>query len=247
MPSRGRFMAALAVLSLAFVILVSLGTWQVERLQWKEALIAEIEARRTAKPMTAEAAAAIVAKGGDVDYAAITVTGTFDNAHEFFFLATLEGQPGFHVYAPLRLADGKSVIVNRGFVPEQLKDTAKRPQGQLQGELTVVGLARARLMDKPSSMVPDNEPAKDLYFWKDMDAMAAQAGIDKANLLPFFVDAGNAPNPGGYPQGGITQIDLPNSHLSYAVTWYGLALAMVAIAVLAFRKRARESNSRKSA
>jgi surfeit locus 1 family protein len=231
--------ATLVALGVVFVILLSLGTWQVERLQWKETLISEIEARRTAPPMSVEAAADIVNRGGDVDYAAITATGTFDNSHEFYFLATQDGQPGFYVYTPLQTVGGKAVLVNRGFVPEELRDPAKRASGQLQGQVTLVGLARARLTEKPSSLVPDNEPAKDLYFWKDMDAMAAGAGINKANLLPFFIDAGAAANPGGYPIGGVTQIDLPNNHLSYAVTWYGLAAVMVVIAALAFRKRAR--------
>jgi surfeit locus 1 family protein len=71
-----------------------------------------------------------------------------------------------------------------------------------------------------------------------MDAMASSAGIDKARVLPFFVDAGAAPNPGGYPIGGVTQIDLPNNHLSYAVTWYGLAAALVVISVLSMRQKA---------
>jgi surfeit locus 1 family protein len=229
----------LAILGAAFVILMSLGTWQVERLHWKEALIAEIEARRAAPPISTDAAAAIVGKGGDVDYTAISAKGHFDNAHEFYFLATSDGQPGFYVYVPLLTESGKAVLVNRGFVPEQLKDPARRSDGQLQDEVTVTGLARARLAEKPSSLVPENEPANDLYFWKDMDAMASKAGIDRAHLLPFFIDADNSPNPGGYPQGGVTQIDLPNSHLSYAMTWYGLALVMLVIAVLAFRKQAR--------
>lgn len=231
--------ATFLVLGVAFVILLSLGTWQVERLHWKEALVAEIEARRTAPPISTDEAAAIVANGGDVDYAAITATGTFDNAREFYFLATLDGQPGFYVYTPLALIDGKVVLVNRGFVPYELKDPAKRPRGEQQGQVTITGLARAKLEEKPSFLVPENDTAKNLYFWKDMDAMAAAAGIDRTTLLPFFIDAGNAPNPGGYPKGGVTQIDLPNNHLSYAFTWYGLAAVMVVIAALAFRKRAR--------
>jgi surfeit locus 1 family protein len=236
-----RQIGTLIALAVAFLILVSLGTWQVERLQWKEGLIAEIDARRTAAPITADQALADIAKGIDVDYRAIALTGRFDHPRERYFLATSDGTPGFYVYTPLTLADGRIVFVNRGFVPDELKDPAKRKLGEIEGNVTVQGLARAKLTAKPSFMVPDNEPAKNLFFWKDMDAMAASAGIDRTKVLPFFVDAGPAPNPGGYPTGGVTQIDLPNNHLSYAVTWYGLAAALVVIATLATRRRAARS------
>jgi surfeit locus 1 family protein len=234
-----RRIATVITLAVAFVILISLGTWQVERLHWKEGLIAEIEARRTAPPISATQALDDVARDVDVDYRAITLSGHFDHTKERYFLATNDGEPGFYVYTPLTLADGKIVFVNRGFVPEELKDPAKRQPGEVAGDVTVTGLARAKLTAKPSFMVPDNEPAKNLFFWKDMNAMASSAGLDKQNVLPFFVDAGAAPNPGGYPVGNVTQIDLPNNHLSYAVTWYGLAAALVVIAALAMRRKAR--------
>jgi surfeit locus 1 family protein len=237
-PSRGRFVATLIALAIALVVLLSLGTWQVERLFWKEALIASIEARRTAAPITVDDAAGKVATGEDIDYSAITATGRFDHVHERYFLATHDGAPGFYVYTPLILADQKIVFVNRGFVPDDLKDPAKRKAGQIEGEVTLKGLARSRLATKPSSLVPENEPAKNLFFWKDLDAMAASASLDRSKLLPFFIDADNAANPGGYPVGGVTQIDLPNNHLSYAVTWYGLAAVLVVIAALAFRRKA---------
>jgi surfeit locus 1 family protein len=234
-----RRIAAFVALAVAFVILIALGTWQVERLHWKEGLIAGIEARRTAAPISAEQALQDVAGGVDVDYRAIAVSGRFDHAKERYFLATNDGEPGFYVYTPLTLADGKIIFVNRGFVPEELKDPARRKPGEIDGDVTVTGLARAKLAAKPSFMVPENEPAKNLFFWKDMDAMASSAGIDKTRVLPFFVDAGAAPNPGGYPIGNVTQIDLPNNHLSYAVTWYGLAAAQVVIAAMAMRRKAR--------
>ena len=75
--------------------------------------------------------------------------------------------------------------------------------------------------------MPDNDPAKNIFFWKDLDAMAASAGLPRrATVLPFFVDADATPNPGGLPIGGVTTIDLPNNHLQYALTWYGLAAAL---------------------
>jgi surfeit locus 1 family protein len=229
----------IVAIGVVFVILLSLGTWQLYRLQWKEHLLAEIEARRHAPPATLAEVEEKAKAGTDVDYLPVTVSGSFEHAHEQYFFATNEGDVGYHVYTPLVLADGRIVFVNRGFVPEALKDPAKRAEGQAIGPATVTGLARARLDAKPSWAVPDNEPAKQLYFWKDLEAMAANVAVPQGKLVPFFVDADATPNPGGWPRGGVTQLDLPNNHLSYAFTWYGLAAVLLVVSVLAFRRKAR--------
>jgi surfeit locus 1 family protein len=229
----------LAAIGIALVILLSLGTWQLNRLQWKEHLLAEIAERRHAPPVDIAAIEARAASGQDVDYVPVTLTGTFDHTREQYFFATDDGAVGYFVYTPLVLADGRAVMLNRGFVPDPLKDPAKRAEGQVEGQVTITGLARDRLTEKPSWLVPENEPAKQLYFWKDLDAMAANAGVAKDRLLPFFVDADATPNPGGWPKGGVTQFDLPNNHLSYAFTWYGLAAVLVVVSVLAFRRKSR--------
>jgi len=214
----------------AFVVLIGLGTWQVQRLHWKEALLATIDQRIHSAPLPLADIEKKFAENGDVDYWPVTVSGQFMHEGERHFFATHEGESGFYVYTPLMLADGRVVFVNRGFVPYDLKDAAKRPAGQVAGEVTVTGLARNPLPEKPSSMVPDNDPAKNIFYWKDRDAMAASAGLPAGtSLVPFFVDADKTPNPGGLPVGGVTMIDLPNSHLQYAVTWYGLAAALAGV------------------
>jgi surfeit locus 1 family protein len=229
----------IVAIGVVLVILLSLGTWQLYRLQWKEHLLAEIEARRHAPPATLAEVEEKAKAGTDVDYLPVTVSGSFEHAHEQYFFATNEGDVGYHVYTPLVIADGRIVFVNRGFVPEALKDPARRTQGQTVGTATMTGLARARLDAKPSWAVPDNEPAKQLYFWKDLEAMAANVAVPQGKLLPFFVDADATPNPGGWPRGGVTQLDLPNNHLSYAFTWYGLAAVLLVVSMLAFRRKAR--------
>jgi surfeit locus 1 family protein len=225
----------------AFVVLLGLGTWQVERLHWKEALLTTIDQRIHAAPLPLAEVEAKFGETGDVDYWPVTVTGRFLHSGERHFFATHEGDSGFYVYTPLQLADGRFVLVNRGFVPYDLKDPAKRAQGQVEGEVTVTGLARNPLAQKPSTMVPDNEPAKNIFYWKDRDVMAATAGLPAgAALVPFFIDADKTPNPGGLPVGGVTIIDLPNSHLQYAVTWYGLAAALAGVlGVWLWRSRQR--------
>ncbi|MGB3874480.1 MAG: SURF1 family protein [Shinella zoogloeoides] len=221
----------------ALAILLSLGTWQVQRLYWKEALLADIAERRVAAPVPLADIEAMAARGEDIEYRPVTVSGVFANNRERHFFATWHGQTGYYIYTPLQLADGRFLFVNRGFVPYEAKEPEMRKQGQLTGEQTVTGLARARLADKPSSIVPDNDLPKNIFYWKDLDAMASSTGIAADRLVPFFVDAGDAPNPKGLPIGGVTQFDLPNNHLQYAVTWYGLAAALVGVALYALFRR----------
>ena len=134
--------------------------------------------------------------------------------------------------------------MNRGFVPYDNKEPATRAEGEVTGTVTISGLARNPLVEKPSSMLPDNEPAKNIFYWKDLAAMAKSAGVDQSTLLPFFVDAGPAPNPGGLPIGGVTIIDLPNSHLQYALTWYGLAAGLAGVLAIWLWRRRRDGKSR---
>lgn len=214
----------------AFAVLLGLGTWQVQRLHWKEALIATIDERIASAPRPLAEIEARLAGEGDVEYWPVTASGIFRHEGERHFFATHRGQSGYYVFTPLALDDGRFVLVNRGFVPFERKEAASRPGGQVEGMQAVNGLARGRLAEKPNSLMPDNDPAKNIFYWKDFDAMAGTTGVGRpADYVGFFIDADETPNPGGLPVGGVTLIDLPNSHLQYAVTWYGLAAALAGV------------------
>ncbi|HWT58054.1 MAG TPA: SURF1 family protein [Rhizobium sp.] len=226
---------------IALAILISLGTWQVERLHWKEGLLADIAARQVAAPVPLADIEAMAATGGDIEYRKVTATGRYINNKERHFFATWRGQTGFYVYTPLELADGRVLFVNRGFVPYENKEPEMRMQGQLTDQQTVTGLAREKLPGKPSWVVPDNDVAKNIFYWKDLDVMAESVGLEKARVIPFFVDADSTPNPAGLPIGGVTQVALPNDHLQYAFTWYGLAAVLVAVVGISwFRKPGKQ-------
>lgn len=215
---------------LVFLAFLSLGTWQVSRLQWKQALLQSIETRMAADPAALDAMEQRFLETGEVDYWRVTVTGMFDHQNERHFFATHKGLSGYYVYTPLKLADGRALFVNRGFVPFDRKEPATRPEGQIAGPITITGLARDPLDRKPSWIVPENDLAKNIYYWKDLAVMARESGYQPpSDVIPFFVDADDAPNPGGLPLGGVTIINLPNNHLQYAITWYGLAAALVGV------------------
>ncbi|WP_164751195.1 SURF1 family protein, partial [Mesorhizobium sp. M7A.F.Ca.CA.002.05.1.1] len=195
--SRPRSALLLGLGLVLFLILLVLGTWQMQRLYWKEGLLQTIDQRTHSAPLPLVAVEKEFAATGDVDYTPVTVTGTFLHQGERHFYATWEGDAGFNVYTPLALDDGRFVLINRGFVPYDLKDAAKRAKGQVAGSVTVTGLARNPLPGKPSMMLPDNDVAKNIFYWKDRDVMAASAGLPAgAALVPIFIDADKTPNPG---------------------------------------------------
>ena len=225
---------------LGFLLLLGLGTWQVERLSWKESLIAERQAAVTAPPIAVPGSLA-AAEGRE--YRHIAATGTFLNDHEFFLGATDDiGHPGYHVITPLRLADGAVLMVDRGFIPEDRKAPASRAAGELAGEVTVTGLLRLAPQGKPAWFLPDNSVERNYWIWVDLPAMARVAHLGR--VLPFYMDAGATPNPGGLPIGGQTRLTLPNNHLQYAITWYALAVALAVIYILFVRRHRAEGAAR---
>jgi len=248
-PPSVRFPWFAAILGLlAIGALIALGTWQVQRLHWKEGLLASIDQRTHSAPLPLAEVETLYRTSGDVDYIPVTATGVFHHAGERHFLATWQGQSGFYVYTPFEVAGGGLIFVNRGFVPYDRKSAATRPEGQVEGEVTISGLARNPLEGKPSWILPNNDPDKNVFYWKDREGMARSAGLRSAErIVPFFIDADATPNPGGLPVGGVTLIDMPNNHLQYAVTWYGLALALIGVMGVWFWKRRRGAPSSRDA
>jgi surfeit locus 1 family protein len=155
-------------------------------------------------------------------------------------MAAERGRPvqGVYLLTPLRLADGSLIIVNRGFVPTELRDPSARPQSQPAGEVTVTGLVRAPEVRAP--FVPENDPAKNAWFVRDPAAIAQAKGLTR--VAPFLIDADATPNPGGWPKGGQTRLSFSNTHLQYALTWFGLALALlVIVAAVAWQRIGRKA------
>lgn len=222
-----------------FATLLVLGTWQVNRLEWKETILSQIDQRLQSQPVNINKIIESVKNDEGFEYQPVMVEGVFDHSKERHFFATHQGRTGYYVYTPLSF-DGGIIFINRGFVEFDLKDPELRPQGQITGKVSVTGLARKMLDEKPSSLVPDNDPTKNIYYWKDLIAMAGTADLLIADdqVQSFFIDAIKSDIPGHYPIGGVTLIDLPNNHLTYAVTWYGLAATLVIIAgVFLFRRK----------
>jgi surfeit locus 1 family protein len=221
----------------AFVCLLALGTWQVQRLAWKEGLIAAIDARMNSAPLPLAEIERKFAETSDVDYFPVSLAGTILREREQYLLSTHEGQSGWNIYAPLQLPDQRIVMLNRGFVPYDLRDQAKRGDAPRDSSAQITGLARNPLTSKPSSITPENDPAKNVWYWKDLKSMAANAGVSRERLLPFFIDDWTDRKSGTLPVTRTTIVSLPNNHLQYAITWYGLAAALAAVwTVMTFRR-----------
>ena len=217
--------------ALVFVVLLGLGTWQVERRAWKLDLIARVDARVHAPVVPAPGPADWPRIGPDDAYRHVTLAGTFLHDRETLVQAVTERGGGFWVLTPLRRPDGSLVLINRGFVPGDRRDPAGRAVGQVAGETEVTGLLR--LTEPKGAFLRSNDPRDDRWYSRDVAAIAAARGL--TDVAPYFVDADATPNPGGLPVGGLTVIAFPNNHLVYAITWYGMALMLAGAVVYVLR------------
>ncbi|PHZ85621.1 surfeit locus 1 family protein [Paremcibacter congregatus] len=218
------------------IILCLLGNWQVERLAWKLDLIEKLESRYSLPsikiPVNIEAP-------DDWLYRHVTVTGRFLHMREMpLYGAGPNGKPGYDLFTPLLQDDGNVVIINRGWVPEKLKEPASRPQTITNGEVTVTGVLRKSW--KKERFAPDNDLVRNIWYYGDLNAMAKAQ--DLKNVFPMFVYADKAAEAGAYPMGGRTQLNIINNHLDYALTWYGLAVVLVIIFLIFHIRKAEPEN-----
>jgi surfeit locus 1 family protein len=231
---------------LAFALLIALGVWQIERKAWKEGLIASLTERLAVPPVALPAANAWpqLDRASD-EYRRVKFSAQFDNSREALVFAAAsafrpdvaDAGPGYWVMTPARLADGGIVIVNRGFVPDGRQDAKSRPGGELTGSIDIAGAMR--WPDSRHWFTPNDDPAHNLWFTADPVSIAAAKGLDA--VAPFYVEQETPVPPGGLPQPGRLTVDLPDNHLQYALTWFGLAAVLVGVFVSwAFTSRARD-------
>jgi surfeit locus 1 family protein len=144
---------------------------------------------------------------------------------------------GYYLFTPLRLASGAAVMINRGFVPADLRDAERRGEPVPAGEVAVTGLVRAP--EARSWFMPENEPAADRWFVRDIAGMARARDLER--VAPFWIDLDPVPNAAGWPRPGQTKLAIPNNHLGYALTWFGIALALIGVFGAWARRRLQES------
>lgn len=208
----------------AFAILCGLGIWQLERLQWKLALIATVNRHMSEPALSLDTISSMTAD--QAQYRRVTLRGHFKhNKEAYVFTTDTEGLPVYHVLTPFVSDDGRMLMVDRGAVPKDRLDPNTRRAGNVPGEVQVTGIWRTP--DAPGFFTPAPELSHHIWYARDLAGIAA---VDQITLsAPVTIEADATPNPGGWPKGGQTVVSFRNQHLSYAITWFGLAVVLLGV------------------
>jgi surfeit locus 1 family protein len=248
-PTAGVVAPAIAVL-IVLAGLIGLGSWQLDRKAWKEGLIETLGQRLAAVPSDLpppHSWAGLAAAQDEfrrVRFAAELVP----NEEALVFTSGSAFRPdvsgsGYWVFAPARLAGGGVIVVDRGFVPEGRQDKATRTEGEVATVIDMVGVMR--WPEQPGWFMPPGDPGHNLWFVRDPLAIAQAKKWGE--VAPFFIELESPPPPGGLPRPGKLLVSLPNDHLQYAMTWFGLAIVLAACFAFWLRSRwqeAQESDAR---
>jgi surfeit locus 1 family protein len=221
-------------------ILCGLGVWQLDRKAWKENLIATLNSRLAAAPGDLPPRDRWrTLKESEAEFRRVAFPAEFLDGEEALVYTAgsplrpdVKG-PGYWVFAPAQLAGGSIVLVNRGFIPIDRKDRSKRTDAASRGSVDIVGVIR--WPEKRNSFTPPDDPNDNVWYLRDSDAIA----VSKKWLTaaPFYIDQESPAPPGGLPKPGRLEVHLPDNHLQYAVTWFGLALALAGVYVAWLARR----------
>lgn len=230
----------------ALALMLGLGSWQMQRKAWKDGLQAQIRERTALPPTPVQATATATHEpGSDLEYTRVIARGRLLHDLERHVYWPASGGPGWLVHTPLLLEGGRLVLlVNRGWVPDALKNAERRSEGRVPGIAEVVGLIRRP--EAPGLFTPANTPERNIWFSRDIAAMLACNTAETNNAgctalarggttggpaqLWFLVDQEAEPAPpGGWPRGGTTNLTMPNRHLEYALTWFALAATLIGV------------------
>lgn len=214
----------------AVILLFGLGTWQLQRLAWKEALIAQIEQAAAQPPLNdlPDDEAALMAKR----FHLVTLEGNYLPDQEFHLAARyFRSQLGYSVLNLFELNDGRIVVLNRGWVPAARKSSGEIPPAP-EGTQSVV--AQIRTSNERNPFTPPNQPEQNVWFGRDVTEIAAFTG---KNLMPITLDVVGAQDVTQLPIPSDGEIRPRNDHLGYALTWYGVGLSVLIISLVYHRRR----------
>jgi len=208
----------------ALLVLIGLGVWQIQRLHEKQALLASIAERMTAPE--APLADVLRLPVSETEWRHVRLRGRFLNGKEAYVHAIEpEFGLGVHVLTPFQMDEGGVVLVDRGFVPLSLRSPDTRSAGQLEGEANVSGIVR--LAGERNMFTPAADERERTWYWRDPKGIAEASGVEVR--APVVIVADQPANPGGVPRFTGYRVDIPNNHLQYALTWFGLALTLVGV------------------
>jgi surfeit locus 1 family protein len=226
------------VIFTAITLLIGLGNWQMSRLASKVDLI-DTMSERTHMPELYDISTVNKESLDEFEYRKVKLQGEFLNDKEIHLYAgarEIRGSPGYHILTPFKLDNGQVVIINRGWVPEALKDQDQRKETLLEGRQIVLGTMLAG--EKNAFFTPVNDPTHNMWFWIDLDGMKNYTNME---LAPFFIVASYNKNI-EFPVGRDIVPNFRNDHLQYAIIWYSLAAALLIMYIITYAKKRRNQN-----
>lgn len=215
-----------------FAILISLGVWQLQRKEWKEALIATLDAQMKTAPTPLPPPSqwgSLTRDNSEFRRVAMRVDFMADAkpVHLYTGPSALRAdvkQPGYFVFSPARLPGGQVVVVNRGYIPTDRKAEPSAGMSEITGYI--------RWPESPGWFVSERDSSGEVWFVRDPAAMAKAKGWGWGPVAPFYIDQESPVPPGGLPRPGPLSVKLRNDHLGYALTWFGLAASLASVFVI---------------